>query len=279
MRTFILKLIFVFSALLLSGCKNGSESTTTGNPFVSLTATGSASVATVAKNMFQKLLLTVLPRAQALPPPATMVDAVGNTVVLNQAWYSIGEIEFKYEETAGGGETDGDSVEFAGPYSIDLFSSTPTVFASGYISTDQIRRLKFKLKKTLVLPTGAPADFMNRSLYLSGTVNGHTLVYYTEEETQAEVAGPNLVNALNNSDLLMEFKTANLIKRIDLSAVTANVIINEGNRIPATNPCPNIEPSANDLYTCFRKGLEKESNFGRDEDGDNQLDLSEESVD
>lgn len=271
--------LLILLPLLMTSCRTGSDSTTTGNPFVSLSATGSASVATVAKNLWQHLLQHLAPRAHALPPPATMSDAGGNTVTLTSSWYTIGEIEFKFDEVADGSEMDGDSVEFQGPYTIDLFSSTPQNFASGYIATTQIRRVKIKLKKTLGLPAGAPADLLNRSLYFSGTVNGHSLTYYTEEESVMEVAGPNLVNAVNNSELLLEFRTANLVKRINFSAITTDVVINQTNRVPAVNPCPLIEPSASDLFTCLRKGLETESSFGRDEDGDDQLDLNEESVD
>jgi hypothetical protein len=43
------------------------------------------------------------------------------------------------------------------------------------------------------------------------------------------------------------------------------------------NPCPQIDPNAQDLYRCFRKGLEAQSRFGRD-NGDKDLDQHDECV-
>lgn len=269
----------ILAVLILAGCKLNPKSTTTGNPFVSFIATGSSSVATVAKNIWDHIFNQLVPRAQAFPPPNMMSDSAGNTVTINTYWYTIGEIEFKLDEVAGSGEVDGDSIEFHGPYSVDLFAATPSVVVGGYIGANQIRRVKTKLVKTIILPSAAPAALANKSLYFSGTINGHNVTYSTQEESKMEVAGPNVVNAVDNSVLLLELLTANLIKRIDFTAISADTDINENNRVPATNPCPNIDASATDLYTCLRKGIETESNFGRDEDGDHQLDLNEEAVD
>ena len=46
-----------------------------------------------------------------------------------------------------------------------------------------------------------------------------------------------------------------------MSSITAPTDISAGTPIPTANPCPTIDPSAADLYTCFRKGLETEFNY------------------
>ena len=125
--------VFMALFLLLNGCKSANDNTTTGNPFVSLAATSSASNATVSKTK-PSLFDLFLPQAVAYPPPATLLDAVGNTVVIQAVWINFGEIEFKSEQVASGTEVDGDSVQFSGSNAIDLLSPTPMPFVSGPIN-------------------------------------------------------------------------------------------------------------------------------------------------
>ncbi len=276
----ISKLILVSFVLTLAiGCKDRSGSTTTGNPFVSFGMTSSSSVATVAKKLWQQLWVQMFSSAHALPPPGTMMDSATNTVVINNIWLTVGEVEFKSDEIAGGTEVDGSDIDFVGPYSIDMLEVNPPPLVSGRISVNALRRVKVKLVRTTILPTGAPAGFSNNSIFIAGTVNGFNFSYTTQDETVLEIAGPNLIAAVENSNLLLELRIANLIKRINLSAINANTAINDGNRIPVANACPNIDVSAADLFTCFRKGLQTESTIGRDDDGDDQLDVGEDSVD
>lgn len=278
MKTLLSLILFLSLLIFATGCKDKSGSTTTGNPFVSFGMTSSSTVATVAKKLWQQLWGQMFSSAHALPPPGTMMDSAANTVVINNIWLTVGEVEFKTDEIAGGTELNGSDIDFNGPYSVDMLAVNPPPLVSGRISTTGLRRVKVKLIRTLILPTGAPAGFMSRSIFISGTVNGNSFSYSTEEETILEIAGPNMVAALENSNLLLELRIANLIKRIKLSAITATTSIHDGNRVPVTNPCPNIDASAADLFTCFRKGLQTESTIGRDDDGDDQLDIGEDSV-
>lgn len=279
MKRTILLLNILF-LLILNGCsqqKNGN--TQTGNPLVSVAMTGSGSNATAYyKTIPIKIWDLFIPRAIAYPAPSVMVDAHGNTIQLSQNWINIGEIEFKSSETTESGEVDGSDVDFLGPYSVDLFSSSPQLLGFNNVALSQIRRIKMKLSKTSTLPTGAPSSFLGKSMFLSGTVNGISFSFSTTDETEMQVAGPTAVTPAENKSLLLELKTANLIKKINLSAITSTAAISDSNRITATNPCPSIEPSANDLYTCFKKGYETESNLGRDDDGNFRLDSGEESV-
>lgn len=267
---------FVLPLFVIAGCKK-SENTTTGNPFVHLAMTSSAQNATVAYRP-SRLMDIFLPPVFALPPPPTLLDSAGNTIVINSSWVNIGQIEFKMDETASGSETDGDSVEFSDIYAINLLSNTPSSFASGAINVSAMRRIKIKLVRVQNLPADAPADFMGKSIYIEGTVNGHVFSYSTQDESVIEIAGPSLIAALENRTLLVELHIANLIKKTNLSAITATTHISDGNRVSATDPCPAIKNGSSDLFTCFYEGFTTESNLGRDDDGDFQLDVGEDAV-
>lgn len=263
--------------LMVSISCQKSENTTTGNPFVSLAVTSSSANATVVK-LRHNMMDLLMPKAFAYPPPASLLDAVGNTVVIQSVWINIEKIEFKQLELADVGEVDGSDVEFQGPYSIDLLAASPVPIDAGRVSLGQLRRIKVKLARVAALPVGAPAGFLTKSIYISGTVNGNSFSYSTQDETVVEIAGPQLVSVVENSTLLLELQTANLIKKIDLSSINSTVNIEDSNRVPVAGPCTNIDASASDLFTCFRKGFETESNLGRDDDNDFQLDPEEDAV-
>ena len=271
---------FILSSILISvlwvSCQK-SENTTTGNPMVALAITSSPANATVVRNK-TPIWDLLIPKSYAYQPPNLLVDAAGNSVTINSIWINFSQIEFKYDEIASGSEVDGDSIEFDGIYAVDLLSNTPQPFVSGYLSTSNMRRVKLKLAKNSSLASGAPSGFLGKSIFVSGTVNGNNFTYSTEDETVIEIAGPTLVSAVENRTLLIELQIANLIKKTNLSGISTTTNINDTNRISATNPCANIENGAADLFTCFYKGFEKESNLGRDDDGDFILDAEEDKV-
>lgn len=261
---------------ILVGCQK-NKNTTTGNPFVSLAMTSSPANATVAMNN-KSIWDFLIPKSFAYPPPPLLLDSVGSNVTISSMWVNFTQIEFKYDEITSGSEIDGDSVEFNNIFAVDLLSNNPQPFASGAINVTNMRRVKLKLAKSTTLPSGAPVGFLGKSIYISGTVNGHNFTYSTENETVVEIAGPTLVSAIENRTLLIELQIANLIKKTNLSSITSATDINDNNRVPFSNPCSNIENGASDLFTCFYKGLEKESNLGRDDDGDYILDAEETKV-
>lgn len=274
------KKLLALAVAMVLGCQNNkSGNTTTGNPMISMAITGASSSATVLNmrhqfNIFDLFIQT----AFAFPAPTSMVDANGNTVVLSQNWINLGEIEFKTSEVVDSGEIDGSDVDFQGPYAIDMFSTTPQLLGFNIISVDQVRRIKIKLIRTTSTPSGAPVGFLGKSIYISGQVNGQTFSFSTTDESEIQVAGSTVVTPTANKAMLLELKTANLIKKIDLSAITTATNIDDSNKVNVANPCPNIDASATDLFTCFRKGLESESNLGRDDDGNFHLDTNEDTV-
>jgi hypothetical protein len=208
-----------------------------------------------------------------------MFDLNGNSVTLQKTWINVGEIEFKTSEIPEVSEVDGMEVSFQGPYAIDLFASTPQILGLNSLSMSAVRRIKVKLIKATPLSTGAPAELTDNSIFISGQVNGVNFSFSTTEESEMQISGAQGLNPQNNKTLLLELKTANLIKKINLSSITTATIIDDSHRgTTMSNPCPLIDSSAQDIFTCFRKGLETESNLGRDDDGNFRLDTNEESV-
>lgn len=275
-NSFTLIPTLILTSVLIQGCQK-NENTTTGNPFVSVAMSSSPANATVAQ-VDKKVWDLLIPKSFAYPPPALLLDAAGNSVTINAIWANFGQLEFKFNETASGSEIDGVSIEFSTPKSVNLLANNPQPFVQGQINISQMRRVKLKLTKTTALPTGAPSGFLGKSIYISGTIKGHAFTYSTQDETVIEIAGPTLLTAVENRTLLIELQIANLIKKTNFSNITTPTDINDGNRVLTTNPCANIESGAADLFTCFYKGFARESNLGRDDDGDFTLDPNEESV-
>ena len=276
------KTLTVFSVglsmtLLLAGC-NGSSSSpvSSGGVSTGMAMTGSGQNA-VAQTNSQKFFSLFLPSAIALSPPL-LVDSTSLNVSLSEAWIVIKEIEFESQELADGSEVDGDEVELQGPFYVDLLSNAPISFGNVSVPETGIRRIKMKLHEADSLPASAPVGLTSKSLYFSGTVNGVAFTYAADDSTELEIAGPNPIVPTSAQDMLVVIRMADLFKKIDLSSILVSTDIHTGNRVSAVGACPLIDASANDLYTCFRKGLETEGNFGND-DGDMDLDATDETVD
>ncbi|MGE9745560.1 hypothetical protein [Bdellovibrio bacteriovorus] len=269
------------AALLLTSCQQSSKGgTSTGNPLVSfkLTASSAPATLTAQSSRFRLPWLEFLLKpAMALPPPA-LQDSGGLVVTLSHAWIAVKEVEFKATEVAGQDEVDGDEISFEGPFVVDLLTSQPESFGQARIGTSTLRRIKMQLHNTDTLPAAAPAQMLNKSIYWNGTVNGHAFSISSREGYEYELGGSNGVSLSENSSILMSIQIANLFKKIDLSGISSDTVIDEQNRFAAVNPCPLIDASASDIYTCFTKGLESESNVGRDDDGDDDLGDSDDTV-
>jgi hypothetical protein len=237
--------------------------------------TGSGQNAVVQTDL-QKVFSLFIPSAIALPPPV-LVDSTGISINLNEGWVVVKKIEFESNEVAGQNEVDGDGVEFEGPFYVDLLSASPSVFPDAQVPGIGLRRVKMQLHKADSIPAAAPAGLNGMSIYFSGSVNGIAFTYSADDSTELEIGGPNPIIPKSSMDMLAVIRTADLFKKINLSSILASTNISKTNRVAFSNPCPSIDASAVDLYTCFRKGLETESNFGND-DGDMDLDSHDETV-
>ncbi len=257
--------------IVLCGCKkNDAGGTTAGNPLVSFSMAGSSAPATVAlNNMKLPLLGAFLNHAVALPPPV-LKDSTNVAINLNEAWISVKQVEFKSTETVSAGEVDGDSVSFETPTAINLIASTVQTFGQARVGSS-LRRIKMQLHNVDVPPSGAPAGLLGKSFYWQGTVGVRSFTFTSTEGYEYELAGPNGVALSENSNILLSIQIANLFRKIDMSNVTDGAVINQNTRVPATSPCPLINASAADIYTCFKDGLKTEANIGNDDANDGEL--------
>lgn len=275
------KLILLTVISILISCAKKDPGTSTGNPVVNLSMTSSNSVATVATNFYNRIFSLLIPTTQAKLPPSLMSDSQANSITISSFWVSLGEIELKANEVAEASESESAEISFTGPYNIDMLSDTPSSFTTGSIPLSSFRRLKYKFKKILSLPDSAPAGVLNKAVYISGSVNGKPFIFSSSSEIEMSIAGSNAVGAEDSATILIQVQIANLIKKINFSAVTAvtTTDINEGNRLTSgTAICPQIDNSLTDVYNCVLKGLSTEANLGKDVNKDGSLDNDEPSV-
>ncbi len=269
MKTVLTIYVALFVVLLCS-CKNDAGGTTAGNPLVSFSMAGSSAPTTVAKNNLKVPLFGgLLHQAVALPPPL-LKDSTNAPISLNEAWISVKKVEFKSTELPGAGEVDGDSVSFETPTAINLIASTVQSFGQARVG-ESLRRIKMQLHNVDVPPFGSPAGLFGKSFYWQGTVAARSFTFSSTEGYEYELAGPNGVILAENSNVLLSIQIANLFRKIDMTNVGNGAVIDQNTRVPATNPCPLINASAADIYTCFKDGLKTESNLGKDEANDGEL--------
>lgn len=272
----VLKTVIAGVATISMGCAKNSDTPTVTT---SLVMTGSGQASTIAKYKMQHPWLSMfMPSAVALTPPA-LVDSKNATVNLTKAWIVIKEIEFKPTEVAGESEaSEAPEVEFQGPYFVDLLSAAPSALGSAEVPVATYRRIKMKLEKGSTIPADAPAGLNGNSIYFEGTVAGNQFTYVSDDGTEFQIGGAGGMDLSSNANLLVAIKVSDLFKMIDLSSVTNGMAISSSNRVAGANLCPLIDASAADLYTCFRKGLEKAGKFGKDDDGDHEMEADEDEV-
>lgn len=266
--------IFIYAALFLltfSSCnQNNVGGTTTGNPLVSFSVAGSSAPTTVAFNNIKfPLFRGLVSQAVALPPPI-LKDSTNAAISLNDAWISVKQVEFKSTESAATGEVLGDSVSFQTPTAVNLIAPSSKNFGQVRIPAS-LRRVQMQVSTVDALPAGAPMGLLNKSFYWQGTVGARSFIFNSTEGYEYVLAGPNGVTLTENSNVLLSVQIANLFKKINMTNVTDGTVINQNTRISAVNPCPLINASATDIYTCFKDGLKTESNLGRDENNDGEL--------
>lgn len=269
MKTVVTIYLALFILTLCSCKKTDVGGTTAGNPLVSFTMTGSSAPRTVAKNQRLPYLRGLIAPAIALPPPI-LVDSTNAAISLNEAWISVKQVEFKSTESVSLGEVDGDSVSFETPTAVNLIASTVQSFGQVRIPSP-LRRIKMQLHNVDVLPSGAPAGLANNSFYWQGTVGARSFTFTSTEGYEYELGGANGVALVENSNILLSIQIANLFRKIDMTNVVDGAVISQSSRVPATNPCPLIDASASDIYSCFKDGLKSEANLGNDDEADGEL--------
>jgi hypothetical protein len=219
----------------------------------------------------QMLFNSIFPTAKASVPSA-LTDASTQSVNLDTAWIVLKKIEFKTDEVAGAAESEDQELEYTGPYYINLLDPAPAPIATKDLPAMPFHRIKMQLHKDGPIPAGAPSQLAGNSIYLAGTVGAHRISFASANSTEFSISGRTGITPDSQADLLVVFRFADLMRKIDLSSISADTAVSDSNRVPAVNACPQIDSSAADLYTCFRKGLESLAEFGKDSDGNGSLD-------
>ena len=232
---------------------------------MSFAINGSSQNATVARFFKRSPFYEIFFPIANATPPASLRDSQGAIITLNQFWTTTGSIEFKSNESKSTDEVDGSEASFEGPFTVDLLQSDVSNFGPANIPTSTIRRVKIRLRRTAAASAGAPTGLTGESIYISGTVSGHSFVFVTRDEPTLEISGANSVITSNGDTLLLQIQTANFFRQIDLSSIATSVSISESNRVSTNgSACPRINMSASDLYTCFHDSFAAAANLGRD---------------
>lgn len=260
------------------GCNKKSSNTETISSSFAMTASNKPATVALKPNLINLLL----PRANALTP-SSLTDSSGLAINLSQSWVVIKEIEFKASETASSEEVSGSEVAFKGPYFVDLLSNAPAALDSQNIPATSFQRIKMKLHKAEgTLPATVPAALNANSIYLAGSIgSGGSAVnfeFLSDDGAEYQIGGPKAVSPHDGGQILVEIKFADIFKQINMSTVTNNEVISSSNRHAGTHLCDSIDTSANDIYTCIRKGLEKHADVGEDSDRSGELESTEAGV-
>jgi hypothetical protein len=266
----------VMSSILTACNEGGTSSKGTIKTNFSMT---SSNEVTVAQNNIQKLLSTFIPTAIALEP-LNLKDSGLRSVDLDEAWIVLKKIQFTSIATDDSNSSD-DSIHYKGPFYVDLLSNNPVSFGEINLPVTGIRRVKMLLHKATNgdFPSIAPSQLIGNSIYLKGQVNGLNFSFAADDTTDFSISGPNAVVPEEGKDFLAVLRMADLFKKIDLSDISEGTNISSSNRIvTSTNdPCPEIHSQANNLYTCFKKGIALSAKFGKD-NGDKDLTSNDEIV-
>lgn len=289
MKNTYTKIGLVLGALITTNCAQKPNSDTTSQYSTSFAMSGSTALKSVAmiNSPYEKFMNLIMPKASA-GIPSTIVDSQNTTVTISAAWIVVKEIEFKSAENSTEESEDevNEEVKFRGPYFVNLASTSAQVLDTQLVPAKVYKRVEMKLEaaENDASPSwdvSAPAALANKSMLIEGAYNGSSFSYSSHDGTEFKVSGSGGITPEEGQKLLMSIRFADIIAKINLSALASatNKNISEDNRITSTNACPLIEAGLNDLYTCFRKGLEAEADFGKDSDGSGELESDEDSCD
>ncbi len=248
-----------FLTTLLTSCNSSSTGSSDNAVTTNFAITGSGMNATVSTSW-------IFPSAYALTPPPLLDSNLAN-VDLYDAWMVVKKIHFF--RTADPNALALSADHYSGPFFVDLLDGTPDPFGSITLFPEGLRQVKMLLHKSNSLPPGVPPELNGNSIFFSGRVNGFNFSYVTDDTTDFKIYGPKAVSP-EGGKLMVTIRIADLIKKIDLSAITADTAISPTNRVNSANPCPLIQAGLNNLYSCFRLGMNSEAKFGKD-NGDDDL--------
>lgn len=247
MKFSLISMLFALAmTFILISCNQEPEQSSSVTTNFSVTASSQDALA-------QNTSFSFFSKAIALTPPP-LEDSNGSGISLNEAWIVLKKVHFN------------STLHYDGPFFIDLLSDDPIYFGEVTIPNEEITRVKMLLHKDNNVPETLPGVLNGKSIYLNGMINNQNFIYIADDTTDFDITS-DAVKPENGKDLVAVIGLADLLKKIDLSAITSDTTISSSSRVAATNPCPQIHATAADLYTCFRKGLALEAKLGKDNGG------------
>ena len=189
----------------------------------------------------------------------SLSDKTNRVVSVSNAFIAVKNIQFK--TILNEKEFDLEkNAHYKGPFYIDLLSDNPKPFGEITLPDSGVTSFRMLLHKGEDLPDDPSFSIMDdNSIFLSATVNGVAFTFAADYTANFEIQKFPAVIPDPGKNLVLVIKLADLFKKINLSAISSPKDIRSHNRIPAIDPCPTIEQGAEDLYTCFIKGLAAEA--------------------
>jgi hypothetical protein len=154
---------------------------------------------------------------------------LNNNVVLSSFKINLKEIEFEFAEGSDDDDDDDDSsdddgfyngddeFELNGPFELDLLNQNAVV-TTVTIPNGTYEEVEFKLHKS----TNANSPMFNKSIEITGTINGTPFVFWhtidEDFEIDYEDANQNLVVNNNSYDIVFNFDLNQVLSLVDLSS-------------------------------------------------------------
>ena len=270
----IVSALLVLSGGLFAACDNSdSETKTAANPDgepspTQLSFTASSAAATTALQSGGGSSAIVLPSG----------------VTMTEFWISIEKIKFEQEDEDLA--TDTEAPKYEGPYYINLLDATGILTQSlgeVEIPAGIYTGIKFTIHKAE--ETDTPAVMMNRSLMLTGqiTVAGvvRSFEIWHEADEDFLMSGPNGITidpGTASNDLVVDFNLDNILQGVDLTTATYDPVTGNYTGDYAISPGSTQQANKN-LSEIIKDNLKAAADFGEDEDGDGDLEESEDTGD
>lgn len=196
MKTKIFFLLFVLSFGLLTSCSNNDEGT-------------NDNLVLKARGVYNQARSTQF--------------ATNSTVALNSFTFNFKEIEFEYDDdTAGDGDgffDDDDEIELKGPFVVNVLNNTMDLVALN-VPAGVYEEVEFTMSRN----NQANSPMFNKSVEITGTINGTPFVFWHNIEEDFEIdyedAAQNLVINNSTTTLYFNFDLNAVVNSIDFSTAT-----------------------------------------------------------
>lgn len=287
-RKWMMMLLFAGAIALMAGCEGDAE---TDQSSSDSTSDSSSSTSTTAP-----VNLTMSASADTATTALSRALTVADGIEISDFQISIREVRFKLESedlTATDGtteDTSADSVDFEGPYLIDLVS-TDSVLAQSIgdaeIPADTYDGIRFVMHKTDAADLADPNDpLADRSIYIAGTIDkgdgAGPIEFEMWHDTgeNFDITGVNgiVVDENGVNDMVVDFHLNTVLSGVDL--FTAELDATTGTYLIHRASDSDIN---GDLADQLKENIKTAADFGKDADGDGVLgddeDVEDETAD